>query len=142
MDNFVDIKQEIKDEERKDFINKIKGNPPVRGKTIKIKKTVKNRPLSKDEVKENKQTEENIEPAISGRFNEKFIDLLEELASYMSKKGEHFRARAYQKAQDTIITYPEEINIHNYKGLVSLPNIGDVIVQKFEEYITTGDLRL
>ena len=60
----------------------------------------------------------------------------------MSKKGEHFRARAYQKAQDTIITYPEEINIHNYKGLVSLPNIGDVIVQKFEEYITTGDLRL
>ncbi len=142
MDNFVDIKQEIKDEERKDFINKIKGNPPVRGKTIKIKKTVKNRPLSKDEVKENKQTEENIEPAISGRFNEKFIDLLEELASYMSKKGEHFRARAYQKAQDTIITYPEEINIHNYKNLVSLPNIGDTIVKKFEEYITTGDLRL
>ena len=38
MDNFVDIKQEIKDEERKDFINKIKGSSPVRGKTIKIKK--------------------------------------------------------------------------------------------------------
>ena len=142
MDNFVDIKQEIKDEERKDFINKIKGGPPVRGKTIKIKKTLKNRPLSKDEIKENKKTEENIEPAISGRFNEKFIDLLDELALYMSKKGEHFRARAYQKAQDTIITYPEEINIDNYKDLVSLPNIGDTIVKKFEEYITTGDLRV
>ena len=40
MDNFVDIKQEIIDEERKDFINKIKGTSPVRGKTIKIKKKI------------------------------------------------------------------------------------------------------
>ena len=112
MDNFVDIKQEIIDEERKDFINKIKGTSPVRGKTIKIKKKISNRPLSKDEIQENKKIKENEEiedtkeTVIHGRFNEKFIDLLEEIASYMSKKGEHFRARAYQKAQDTIINYP------------------------------------
>ena len=139
MDNFVDIKQEIKDEERKDFINKIKGSSPVRGKTIKIKKPKKIVPTeqSKESV-----TLVDKSPVITGRLNEKFIDLLDEVALYMTKKGEHFRSRAYQKAQETIINYPEEINASNYEQLVSLPNIGETIVKKFKEYITTGDLRL
>ena len=139
MDNFVDIKQEVKDEERKDFINKIKGSSPVRGKTIKIKKPKKIVPpeQSKESV-----TLADKSPVVTGRLNEKFIDLLDEVALYMTKKGEHFRSRAYQKAQETIINYPEEINASNYQQLVSLPNIGETIVKKFKEYITTGDLRL
>ena len=60
----------------------------------------------------------------------------------MSKRGEPFRARAYQKAQEVIINYPNDINFDNYKDLVSLPNIGDTIIHKFQEYITTGDLRV
>jgi len=34
----------------------------------------------------------------SGRLNEKFIELMEQLADIMLKQGEPFRARAYQKA--------------------------------------------
>jgi len=33
------------------------------------------------------------------RYNEKFIEILEELSHIMLKQGETFRARAYQKAQ-------------------------------------------
>jgi DNA polymerase/3'-5' exonuclease PolX len=143
MDNFVDIKQEIKDEDRKNFMNKVKGNSPIRGKTIKIKvkKTIENN-SSKKEMKETIRTSDNAEPVITGRLNEKLIDLLDELALYMSKRGEPFRARAYQKAQEVIINYPNDINFDNYKDLVSLPNIGDTIIHKFQEYITTGDLRV
>ena len=35
-------------------------------------------------------------------YNQQFIDLLDQLQSYMNKKGEGFRARAYQKAQEAI----------------------------------------
>lgn len=38
----------------------------------------------------------------SGRLNEKFIDLMEKLSDIMIKQGEPFRARAYQKAQETM----------------------------------------
>ena len=139
MDNFVDIKQEIKDEERKNFINKMMGTSPIRGKTIKIKKPKK--VVTNNEMSETISVADKT-PMIKGRLNEKFIDLLDELALYMSKRGEHFRARAYQKAQESIINYQEEINYENYEKLVSLPNIGETIIKKFKEYITTGDLRV
>ena len=40
----------------------------------------------------------------SGRLNEKFIDLMEQLSAIMLKQGEPFRARAYQKAQESIMS--------------------------------------
>ena len=58
----------------------------------------------------------------------------------MMKKGEPFRARAYQKAQETIMLYPSEITADNYGALKSLPNIGETIMHKFKEYVTTGKL--
>ena len=69
MDNFVDIKQEIKDEDRKNFMNKVKGNSPIRGKTIKIKvkKTIEDN-SSKKEMKETIRTSDNAEPVITGRL--------------------------------------------------------------------------
>ena len=43
------------------------------------------------------------------RYNEQLIDLMEKLSNIMLKQGEQFRARAYQKAQETIMTVPNNI---------------------------------
>ena len=48
------------------------------------------------------------------------------------------RARAYQKAQESIINYPEDIKstdqIKNLKG------VGATIIKKLNEYIETGKI--
>ena len=75
---------------------------------------------------------------MSIRLNECFISLLETLNSIMLKRGEIFRARAYQKAQETILSYPGDI-IH-YNQLKGLPSIGKTILESFEEYSKTKTL--
>ena len=70
------------------------------------------------------------------RYNEEFIGILAELENYMSKKGEFMRARAYQKAQEAIMTYPE--NITNVDQISSLRGIGKTITSKLNEYLKTG----
>lgn len=76
----------------------------------------------------------------SGRLNEKFIELMEQLADIMLKQGEPFRARAYQKAQETIMSYPEDIlKPIDLKGK---PNIGPTIMEKLDEYVKTGTLKI
>jgi len=58
----------------------------------------------------------------SGRLNEKFIDLMEQLSDIMLKQGEPFRARAYQKAQESIMSFHDDIlSPDQLKGL---PGIG------------------
>jgi NAD-dependent DNA ligase len=74
------------------------------------------------------------------RYNEKFIELMEKLAAIMSKQGESFRARAYQKAQETIMTYPGDIKSPN--DLKGQPNIGSTIMEKLNEYVETGTLKI
>ncbi len=76
----------------------------------------------------------------SGRLNEKFIDIMEQLANIMLKQGEPFRARAYQKAQETIMAYPTDILSPN--DLKGKPGIGATIMEKLEEYVKTGTLRV
>jgi NAD-dependent DNA ligase len=74
------------------------------------------------------------------RLNEQFIELMEKLANIMLKQGEPFRARAYQKAQETIMSYPSDItNISMLKGK---PAIGDTIMEKLKEYVETGTLKV
>jgi len=74
------------------------------------------------------------------RLNEQFIELMEKLANIMLKQGEPFRARAYQKAQETIMSYPSDItNISMLKGK---PGIGDTIMEKLKEYVETGTLKV
>jgi DNA polymerase/3'-5' exonuclease PolX len=74
-----------------------------------------------------------------GRLNEKFIELMEKLADIMLKKGEPFRARAYQKAQETIIAYSDDILYpSNLKGK---PFIGETIMEKLNEYFQTETLK-
>jgi len=76
----------------------------------------------------------------SGRLNEKFIELMEKLADIMLKKGEPFRARAYQKAQETIMAYPVDILSPN--DLKGKPGIGEAIMEKLNEYVQTGTLKV
>jgi DNA polymerase beta len=76
----------------------------------------------------------------NGRLNEKFIELMDKLSNIMLKKGETFRARAYQKAQETIMSYPNEIISPN--DLKGYPNIGPTIMEKLHEYVNTGTLRV
>ena len=143
MEEPLDIKLQQEKDHRKEILEKIRGPTPARGKTIKIKK--KKRDPSVDELKEQTTISESIpddKPVINGRLNEKLIDLLDELAKFMVKRGEPFRARAYQKAQESIITHPNEINPGNYQQLISLPGVGETIVKKIKEYIQTGTLRL
>jgi hypothetical protein len=60
------------------------------------------------------------------RFNEQFIELMEKLSNIMLKRGETFRARAYQKAQETIMAYPDDIvSVDQLKGK---PAIGSTIL--------------
>ena len=76
----------------------------------------------------------------SGRLNEKFIELMEQLANIMLKQGEPFRAKAYQKAQETIMAYPEDILSPN--DLKGKPGIGPTIMEKLNEYVQTGTLKV
>jgi len=74
------------------------------------------------------------------RLNETFIDLMEQLSSIMLKQGEPFRARAYQKAQETIMAYQDDIlSPDDLKGK---PNIGSTIIEKLNEYNSTGTLKV
>jgi NAD-dependent DNA ligase len=73
------------------------------------------------------------------RYNEEFIELMEKLNNIMLKQGEPFRARAYQKAQETIMTYSN--NITSTNQLKGLPNIGSSIMDKLNEYVETGTLQ-
>ena len=72
------------------------------------------------------------------RYNEEFIELMEKLNNIMLKQGEPFRARAYQKAQETIMTYQDDI--FEPRQLKGLPGIGSTIMDKLNEYVQTGTL--
>ena len=76
----------------------------------------------------------------SNRLNEKFIELMEKLADIMLKHGEPFRARAYQKAQETIMAYPYDISSPN--DLKGKPGIGPTILEKLNEYVQTRTLKI
>ena len=81
------------------------------------------------------------EPNPAGKkYNEEFIDILDKLSNIMLKQGEVFRARAYQKAQETIMAYPDDIT--SPAQLKGLPGIGDTIMDKLNEYVQTGTLRI
>ena len=82
----------------------------------------------------------NAAPLNASPFNESFINLLDKLSGIMMKHGEQFRAKAYQKAQDSIMTYPSAII--SLKQLEGLPGIGPTIMEKFKEYLETGTLRI
>jgi DNA polymerase/3'-5' exonuclease PolX len=99
--------------------------------------------LDKKENKNENKTDLNTKEQLHkmpARLNEQFIDLMEQLANIMLKQGEPFRARAYQKAQETIMSYPD--NIQSPNDLKDKPNIGATIMDKLNEYVQTGTLQV
>ena len=102
------------------------------------KKEIENeKSLKTSEVK---QVEMSDQSQINKRYNEKFIDILDQLSNIMLKQGEPFKSRAYQKAQETIMAYPNDIT--NPAQLKGLPGIGDTIMEKLNEYVQTGTLKV
>lgn len=123
MDAVYNKKAELQEEYRNKLLDLAKESSHIRvGKPVKIRVTKKARPSSK-------------------RYNEKFIEMTDELAMYKTKRGDHFRARAFQKANESLVMHPHEINASNYKELSKLPGIGETMIHKFGELIETGSLR-
>ena len=98
-----------------------------------------NIPGSTKSSKKSLKTPVEIE-IMTKRYNEAFIELMEKLSTIMLKHGELFRARAYQKAQETIMAYPSDIT--SPSQLKGLPGIGPIIMEKLNEYVETGTLRI
>ena len=96
--------------------------------------------ITKTDLKISQESNQMSNNLKSGRLNEKFIELMEKLADIMLKQGEPFRARAYQKAQETIMAYPDDILSPN--DLKGKPGIGETIMEKLNEYVQTGTLRI
>ena len=110
-------------------------------KTAKIQKKRKLNiiePPPKQDEMDIKITEEKKHMSI--RLNETYIGLMEELADIMMKQGEPFRARAYKKAQETIMTYSGDITTP--EQLKGYPNIGPTIMEKLKEFQETGTLKI
>jgi len=72
-------------------------------------------------------------------YNSEFIDILGELAELLQGQGEIFKAKAYQKAQESIMLYKDDIIDINQ--LKDLKGIGSSIFLKLEEYINTGTIK-
>ncbi len=133
------IESSLSSQERK--TKKEVNNKP---KTVKKRKLIiieSNSPNNKDDMA-NKTDLKIIEEKkhMSIRLNETYIGLMEELADIMIKQGEPFRARAYKKAQETIMTYPGDITTP--EQLNGQPNIGPTIMEKLKEYQNTGTLKI
>jgi DNA polymerase/3'-5' exonuclease PolX len=73
------------------------------------------------------------------RWNERFIKILEELADITQRQGEPFKAKAYQAAQESIMTYVDDI--HSLEQIQQLPGIGKTILSKLDEYMKTGTIQ-
>ena len=63
----------------------------------------------------------------STRYNEVFIQELSKMAAMNSAKGEHFKARAYKKAQETIAGFSG--NITKLEDIEGQPGIGKSILE-------------
>lgn len=67
-------------------------------------------------------------------------NLMNKLAVVMNKTGEPMKARAYQKAEQTLLGVNEEIT--DLSQLQGKPGIGPTIMEKMKEYLRTGTVTL
>uniref|UniRef100_A0A6C0D834 DNA polymerase beta n=1 Tax=viral metagenome TaxID=1070528 RepID=A0A6C0D834_9ZZZZ len=149
-DDKIKVKKLGKEKEKKEKKEKVKKEKvKVNGKRI-TKKPVfniveefesekKEKEINTTDLKVVEETNIKMEPGTE-RLNEKFIDLMDILSNIMLKQGEPFRARAYQKAQETIMQYPGDIT--SPEQLKGLPKIGETIMKKLDEYVKTGTLKV
>jgi len=125
----ITIKKSIlKNIRKKHTIKKIDN---IKTKNSKVRKTIK---MAKIRIKR------KIKIAKPMGLNKSLLTLLGELEELMKLKGEPFRARAYHKAAETIMLYQNPIT--NIKQMEGQPGIGKTIIKKFNEYVTTGKLKI
>ena len=84
--------------------------------------------------------EKKASVSLAHRYNEEFIDMLEKLYTIMMSQGEIHKARAYKKAEETVVNYLEDIT--DIKQMQGKPGIGATIMEKFKEYVETGTLKI
>ena len=128
--------------------SKVKKKGTLVLKKIKKKKnTMKIRKLKKrlrlpSKIEKSKSINKSIKhkPTDMSSMNAQFVKVLEQLESLMMKKGEHFRARAYTKAKESIILFKKPITeVNQLKGQ---PGIGKTILTKLQEFVDTGTLNV
>jgi DNA polymerase (family 10) len=73
--------------------------------------------------------------------NERVAGLLQEYAELLSLTGgEAFKVRVYEKAARSVGGYPIDVSTVDDKGLRRIPNVGQSIAAKIEEYLRTGSI--
>ena len=100
------------------------------------KKTIKKK--SKEKMLEDDKQKMNSDKLSFEPMNKKIVDALGELYRIMMQRGEPFRARAYQRAQQEIYKYPDDIK--SVDQIKDLPNIGATIFEKLQELEKTGNI--
>jgi len=129
---------------KKKSIKSIKSDSAKDSKSSKkktIKKKSKEKILEDDRQKMNSSKTENSEEIKDNNpkvMNKLIIDALGELNKVMLQRKEPFRARAYQKAQQEIYKYREDIT--SVEQIKDLPNIGSTIFEKLQELEKTGKI--
>jgi len=119
---------------------KINKSKVRKNKTIKIKK-LKRRLKIPSKIEKKKTLKKSIKqttPNNTMAYNQQFVKVLEKLESLMMKKGQHFRARAYSKAKESIILFKNPIT--DVKQLKGQKGIGNTILTKLQEFVDTGTL--
>ena len=115
-----------------------------RGKKGTAKKTLKKK-LKLKQIKQFRSSSKKASSMtpkgkIMTRRNEEFIALLAKLEALMYMKGEPMRARAYSKAQESLMLILDDIS--DPSQLKGVRGIGPTIRKKFQEYLDTGTLNL
>lgn len=133
-------------------VKRSKKNMPVTTRSSSSKSSQKSNQKSLTEKSSTKDSDKNVlkqtsqnrimktETSEKKRLNETFISAMNELNDIFMRKGEPFRARAYKKAEETIMLQPDDI--YDYNVLKGLPNIGETILSKFKELQETGTLKI
>ena len=124
------IKKKVADKQKKSRKKKQKIDPPAVSRSPSIIEisamSKKSSPVSMNS-KEIKQS-----------LNEKIAKLLAKLSSLMMKSGEVMKARAYQKAEETILGLTTELK--SVDELRGKSGFGPTILAKIDEYLKTGTL--
>jgi len=117
----------------------------LKGRKLTIKKIDKNKkksnkatPTIRVKMPKKIRIKKKATPKSQG-LNKSLLGILGQLEDLMKLKGEPFRARAYHNAAETIMLYQEPIT--DIKQLKGKPGIGKTIMEKFNEYLTTGKLK-
>ena len=127
--------EKLKSKTSKTLKSEKKMKTPER-KTLK-KKGTKLKLVESFDVKSSVSSK-RMDETLPKRYNEDFIRLLGKLKDVMMQQGEPFRARAYQKAMESIMLYDKDIE--NVDQIAKLPGVGAIIKTKLQEFVDTGKI--